>query len=277
MTDRPFSSPTPPDEPHPATEVTEVSAPPGWYPMPEGELRYWDGTSWGERTAPAAHVPGPPADFGEKYKRRYPVVLLIWACLGGASAMAVLPPFGHRIDVSLTQTAAVFAGIGLTLVLFLTAAFWTLIAAAFKGEHRDPATPKPPRMKRAWTWALIALVAFLPLRIYEFDPIGDIAPISVASPREGCTQYLAVTLLATRNHARILNMPRYYQLLHDASTATDPVLAQDLADFVASPSEATFESSEKEILGRCLDDGNLTSAELQTWLADLKSVDQPTG
>jgi hypothetical protein len=274
VTDHPFSSPTPPSEPPP---TTEMSAPPGWYTVPEGGLRYWDGAGWGERTVPAAPEPGPPADFGEKYKRRYPVVLLVWAVLGGLSATAALPPFGHRLELGFTMSAAVLAGIGLTLLLFLTAAFWTLIAAAFKGEHRDPTTPRPPRLKRAWTWALIAMVAFLPLRAYQFDTIEDLPALSVSGPAQGCQQYLDVTLLAARNHARMANMPRYYQPLHDAARTTDPVLAQKLADFLATPDSAMFKSTEKDILRRCLDDGHTTTAQLDTWLADLKKIAPAAG
>jgi hypothetical protein len=278
VTDDQFSSPTPPGDPAaaatPATQTApnEASAPPGWYPVADDELRYWDGATWSAHTAPAARPIGRPADYGEKYKRRYPVVLLVCVVLAGLSTTAVLPPFGRRIALGFTTSAAVFAGIGLTLLLFLTAAFWTLIAAAFKGEHRDPATPRPPLFKRAMTWALIAMVAFLPLRIYEFDTVEDIPALAVGGPAEGCRQYLDVTLLAARNRAKILNMPRYYQPLHDAARTTDPQLAQNLADFIAKPDEATFETTEREILTRCIEGGQITQAQLETWLSELKKA-----
>lgn len=246
--------------------------PPGWYPVTEDELRYWDGATWSPHTAPAARPVGRKAEFGEKYKRRYPIVLLVWVILGGLSAAAVLPPFGHRLALGFTTTAAVLAGIGLTLLLFLTAAFWTLIAAAFPGEHRDPPTTKRPLFKRPWTWALIAMVAFLPLRIYQFDTVANVPPITVAGPAEGCRQYLDVTLLAARDHAKIINMPRYYQPLHDAARTTDPQLAQNLADFIATPDKASFDTAEKEILTRCIEGGQITKAQLDAWVADLKKA-----
>ena len=287
MTDDQFSPPTPPsDLAAPASPVTpaaptaptgpsgpaEAEAPPGWYPVSEGELRYWDGATWSTHTAPAARPVGPKADYGEKYKRRYPVVLLVCVVLGGLSATAVLPPFGHRLALGFTTSAAVFAGIGLTLLLFLTAAIWTLVAAAFKGEHRDPATPRPPLFKRALTWALIAMVVFLPLRIYEFDTVEDVPALAVGGPAEGCRQYLDVTLLAARNHAKILTMPRYYQPLHDAAQTNDPQLAQNLADFIAKPDEASFNTTEEEILTRCIEGGQITKAQLDTWVADLRKA-----
>jgi len=268
-----FSPPTLPPTAQPTSaDQVAVAVPPGWYPEADGQLRYWDGASWSEHTAPAAPPVGGSASFGEKYKRRYPVLLLVGAVLAGLSAVAVLPPLGHRLTLGFTTTAAVLAGIGLTLLLFLSAALWTLVAAAFPGEHRDPTTPRPPLFKRAWTWALIAMVAFLPARIYEFDTIQDVPAISVAGPAEGCRQYLDVTLLAAHNHAKIANMPRYYQPLHDAARTTDPQLAQNLADFIASPGKATFDTAEKEILSRCIQGGQITKAQLNSWIAELKAA-----
>jgi len=265
----------PPSDPGAAagtgSPVDESAIPPGWYPVTAEELRYWDGATWSAHTAPAARPIGRSADYGEKYKRRYPVVLLVCVVLAGLGSVAVLLPTGHRLSLGFTTTAAVLAGVGLTLVLFLTAAFWTLVAAAFPGEHRDPAVRRP-LFKRPLTWALIAMVAFLPLRIYEFDPIADVPAISVAGPAEGCRQYLDITLLAARDHAKIANMKRYYQPLHDAARTTDPQLAQNLADVIATPDKATFDTAEKEILSRCIQGGQITKPQLDAWIADLRKA-----
>lgn len=48
---------------------------PGWYPDPSGQLRWWDGSSWGVAAAPPAapHVPGPPVPV----QRRRPRTALV--------------------------------------------------------------------------------------------------------------------------------------------------------------------------------------------------------
>jgi hypothetical protein len=40
-----------------ASAASTAQAPAGWYPQPSGEQRYWDGTAWTERTAPAGQPP----------------------------------------------------------------------------------------------------------------------------------------------------------------------------------------------------------------------------
>jgi hypothetical protein len=40
-----------PQQPHAATPVPALAAPPGWYPAAGGQLQYWDGHAW---TPPAA-------------------------------------------------------------------------------------------------------------------------------------------------------------------------------------------------------------------------------
>lgn len=45
--------------------TNEPSAvPPGWYPEPGGDLRYWDGTEWTEHRAPAPKLADPTATAG---------------------------------------------------------------------------------------------------------------------------------------------------------------------------------------------------------------------
>ena len=43
--------------------MTTAAAPQGWYPDPQnqGQLRWWDGTNWGNQTQPSAFLPPPPA------------------------------------------------------------------------------------------------------------------------------------------------------------------------------------------------------------------------
>ena len=38
----------------------QQQTPPGWYPTPDGQRRYWDGTRWTDNFAPPASVGGPP-------------------------------------------------------------------------------------------------------------------------------------------------------------------------------------------------------------------------
>jgi len=38
-----------------------TQAPAGWYPLPDGTQRYWDGSAWTEHTAPGTGVATPPA------------------------------------------------------------------------------------------------------------------------------------------------------------------------------------------------------------------------
>lgn len=37
----------------------EPQVPPGWYPTPDGQQRYWDGAAWTEHIAPVAAAAGP--------------------------------------------------------------------------------------------------------------------------------------------------------------------------------------------------------------------------
>lgn len=43
--------------------MTTAAAPQGWYPDPQNQsqLRWWDGTNWGDQTQPSAYPPPPPA------------------------------------------------------------------------------------------------------------------------------------------------------------------------------------------------------------------------
>ncbi len=43
--------------------MTTAAAPQGWYPDPQnqGQLRWWDGATWGNQTQPSAYPPPPPA------------------------------------------------------------------------------------------------------------------------------------------------------------------------------------------------------------------------
>lgn len=38
--------------------------PPGWYPTPDGQQRYWDGTGWTEQIAPSAGAAEPSSAHG---------------------------------------------------------------------------------------------------------------------------------------------------------------------------------------------------------------------
>jgi hypothetical protein len=266
--DRPGApvSPVLPPPPKPAPGLASL---PGWYAVPQVGLRYWNGATWTDARMPAESG-GPQATYGEKYKRRYPLVLAGLAVVSGLGALAVVAS-GHLLSPGWTQAGAIIAGIGLTLSLFASAAFWTLIAAAFRGERRDSASlPRRGLLRRPWTWALVALVVALPVRILEFQTVADVGHITVRGPAEGCRGYLDLTLQGAREHTKISAMSRYYRPLHDAAEISDPALAQDLGNFLNAPSQATFEQAETSILTRCRTNGQITDAQLTDWVAQLK-------
>lgn len=63
---------------------TPTAPPPGWYPNPQGELQWWDGTAWGARTTQQF---SPPITTTTPPKPRVSKLVWISFCL---SALALL-------------------------------------------------------------------------------------------------------------------------------------------------------------------------------------------
>lgn len=243
-----------------------VTAAPGWYPVAaDGGLRYWNGQSWQELAPPAPAQ----ASYGEKYKRRYWPVLLVIACLNTVFGLGWIV-LGPQVDLGIPTAGTWAYGIGVALALFLTAAFWTLLAAAFGGEPTDPEAARKPRARRAKTWVPLALVAVAVTSTLQLKPT-DVDAVTITSPADGCRKFLDTIEIAGKNDASNSGIVPYLKALRKAGMTTDTALADDLAASIASPTDANLQAASESILTRCIENDWLTSEEVQAWAARLQS------
>jgi hypothetical protein len=94
-----------------------MSAAAGWYPQPDGQLRYWDGELWTEHFAPGARTLTTPADGALREKAS----LIAWVSAG---ALLLL----------LGIAAAATAGLGGVLIMVGLSALVAGVVAAVRGR-----------------------------------------------------------------------------------------------------------------------------------------------
>lgn len=245
----------------------ETPAAPGWYPVDaDGGVRYWDGTQW------RLPVPLEPvrATYGEKYKRRYKWVLLVIAGINIAFTLFFLAS-DQRLDLGTLSVNPWAFGIGIALGLFVSAAFWTLFVALFRGAPTDPAAPKPPILQRAWTWIPVALVGVAVVNAIHVTP-KPAPEVTIASPAQACTAFLDTVEEAARQKATNAGIVQYLTQLKSAAETTAPEFAADLSASIASPTDANLQAATQSILTRCIKDGSLTTTQVQEWSAKVQKI-----
>ena len=277
-TEEPAAPPTP-DAAPPAFEPAPIALAPlaagttaGWYHTAVGnELRYWDGTAWTAQTAPGET---PKASFGAKYKRRFGVVLLVIALVNALSSLvrlgkpSILPGLSSQTTTILTVVVAVATVLG----LIGAAALWTLVAAAFPGRAVDPAAPRKSFLLRALPWGIVAAVVAAPIITYSFVRTNPVDVATIASPKDGCQAYLDTVETIVKENGTEARIKETLQALHDAAVTNDPELAADLLPEIATPNGGTSATATKSILTRCVDNGDLTAAEIQDWVTRVQAI-----
>jgi hypothetical protein len=244
----------------------------GWYHTTVGhDLRYWDGVAWTAQTAPGE---APKASFGTKYKRRFGVVLLVVAGVNALSSLvrigkpSILPALSSQTSTILTVVVA-----GATVVgLVAAAALWTLVAAAFPGRPADPAAPRKPFFRRALPWGIVVAVLAAPLVTYSFVRTTPVDVATIASPKDGCHAYLDTIESMAQENGSAARVTQTIQALHDAALTNDPALAADLEPVIANPTSGTSATATKAILTRCVDNGDLTTTEIQDWAKRVQAI-----
>lgn len=78
--------------------------PPGWYPTPDGSLRYWDGRRWtDQRAAPPLRQPHSPRARMSGAVKWLLVILGLVLVVGGGTCVALLVGVGDSCDVEAVQ------------------------------------------------------------------------------------------------------------------------------------------------------------------------------
>lgn len=124
------------------------SSPPGWYPSPEGPMRWWDGTNWGAWATPPGSPAYPqqvPSPYG--YGSPYPaandnsktlVVLSHLGCVIGGFILPLVvylvekqnPYVRHHAAEALNFQLTMLIAMAVSFVLLLVfVGFFTLLAA----------------------------------------------------------------------------------------------------------------------------------------------------
>ncbi|HET7902028.1 MAG TPA: hypothetical protein VFL59_12655 [Candidatus Nanopelagicales bacterium] len=259
-----FGEPTPPPAAPPAGAPP---AAPGWYTTESG-ARYWDGTTWHQQAVDTSAK----ATYGEKWKRRFPVVLLIAGVLNVITA-GTIALTGNRYDLGLSGAGVWIYAVGIGVGIIVSTAFWTSIVALF-GGRRIPAEEKAskPLWRKAWLWAPIALVAAVLVSSQTLRPAPEVAAVTITSEAQGCKQFLTTFEDAAKANASVLGAKRYIQPLADAAATSAPQLAADLQPFLASPTEANLTSVTEAVVQRCVTDGHLTADEVNQFAQRMQSL-----
>ena len=212
----------------------------------------------------------PISTYNEKYKRRYPVVLLVIAGFNALSGLGGLAT-GRKLDLGTSAATSWAIGIAFGALIFVSAAFWTAIASAFGGRKKDPAERRP-LLARAWTWVPVGVLAVVVTSALTFQPAVGVAPVTVTSEAQGCTQFLTTFEDAAKANVSIIGAKRYLQPLHDASVSAAPKLASDLQAFLTTGTEASLTSMTEAVVTRCLADGYLTPDQVTAFGQRLQAL-----
>jgi len=189
----------------------------------------------------------------------------------GLNALTALVRLTQPALVALTTTIVVVMGIAFAVAFFPAGALWNLVVAAFPGS---PTTaPRKPWFARPWTWAVVAALVVGPVVSYSLLRPATIPTVTISSPAEGCTEFLAVNLDAAQHKTTVLGMKSYYQALADAARTNAPALAADAQTVVDDPTKATVQSATSSIIQRCISDGDLTRDQVLAWVDQLKAAD----
>ena len=267
----PFGQPEPVSDPallalHPLAAGTA----PGWYRTTVGaDLRYWDGLAWTSRTAPGE---APKATYGQRFRRRFWIVLLVVSALYALYALLGVARPG-LFGTSANRSAAYVAGtaMGAVIGFFLISLLITALAALVPGAQKvDPATGtlRPSRLRGWSVLAAVATALLFTFALFRSEPV----PVqTIATTKDGCHAFLDTMETITRENSTESRLKASMQSLHDEALQNDPQLAADIAPLITAPTKANSEAATTAVLSRCLDNGDVTREEIQTWVDKLKA------
>ena len=219
---------------------------------------------------PSATPPAPvPASYGERFRRRFPFVLLVVAALG------VVVQLVTPVDTT-TYGRSLGWGVGVVLGTLVGVAFWTALVALVPGPAASqPARPRPWRSIAAVTGvALVLVVAALSTRGGPAGPAAGIAadpavtalPVpAIADPTQGCQGFLdTVTSLGDA----AVDSPLVIQTLaalRDSAAEHAPAVALDITTWLDDPTSEGVATMTSSILDRCVQDGYLDQQTVDDW------------
>jgi hypothetical protein len=243
---------------------------PGWYRTTVGtDLRYWDGLAWTSRTTPGEE---PKATYGQRFRRRFWIVLLVVSILYAIYALlGIARPGLFGTSVERSSAYVVGSAIGAVIGFFLLSLVITALAAIVPGAQKlDPSTGNP-RPSRVRLWSVLAAVASAVVFTVAFFRSEPVPVQTIATTKDGCHAFMDTMETVTRENVTESRLKASMQELHDEALTNDPQLAADISPLITSPTKATTEKATTSILGRCLDNGDITRDEIQTWLDKLKT------
>ena len=243
---------------------------PGWYRTTVGtDLRYWDGLAWTSRTTPGEE---PKATYGQRFRRRFWIVLLVVSILYALYALlGIARPGLFGTSAERSSAYVVGSAIGAVIGFFLLALVITSLAAIVPGAQKlDPSTGSP-RRSRVRLWSVLAAVASAVVFTVAFFRSEPVPVQTIATTKDGCHAFMDTMETVTRENVTESRLKATMQKLHDEALLNDPQLAADISPLITTPTKAITEKATTSILGRCLDDGDITRDEIQTWLDKLKA------
>jgi len=112
-------------------ETGSSNPPPGWYPDPDGQLRWWDGAQWGQLQSAQVPQPAAPAGAGTDPKTMAMLAQLLGLLTGFLGPLIIYLVNGDR-DPFVRHHAAEALNFQITLVIaYLISAVLMLVLVGF--------------------------------------------------------------------------------------------------------------------------------------------------
>ena len=260
MTDQPDqpdqpvpSSAEPPALPEPAEPTAaEAAAGPGAPPV----------------VPPAPPSPAPAkATYGEKFRRRLPVVLLVVGALEVLLAVTVLAGTS-TLKLGCTGTPSTALVIGYVVGAIGGVFLWTAIAALLPGRRKDPA----PRRIPAAAIGGVLFVLGVGATVYGLTRPPALPEMTIASPDQGCQVFVDTVEKLAKDRASDAEAQPYFEAMQQAAATTYPELAADVAPLAQTGVTAQQSSTAIEsVVLRCVEQGHLTEDEVTSWAQRLQT------
>lgn len=241
----------------------------GWYPAEGGKLRYFDGTVW---TGAVSDAPDAvrKASYGEKYRRRLPIVSLIVTGIYGVLLLTSLSgdpvklvgraTVGAAAATDATKTGVI---IGATIAVVLAGFFWTLFVAILPGKHKEKGVRSGLPLLAVALLLAAGVGALLGMQLVK-APAVEVPAVATAA--EGCRAFLDSVDELASTKANDAKAVATFVALQEAVKTTNPEMATDLEPLTqATVTSADASNATQSIVLRCLDQGNLTQDEVQSW------------
>jgi hypothetical protein len=223
--------------------------------------------AWTAQTAPGE---APTASYGQRFRRRFWVTLLVVA--GLEVILAVINLLGARGEENTRGNAyLVGTAVGAVLGMVVLTLVVTLFVALVPGPPRLDARSGLPSSSRVKPWAVLAVLVAAPIFTYAAFHVPPVPIATIASPKDGCHAFLDATVAIVRPEMTEAGLTTAMQSLYDAALEHDPMLAADVKPLITDHTSAASSTASEAIIGRCLTSGDLTKTEVTDWVARLKA------